>query len=250
MDGKKTLRKGSVIITGAYSGLDLVTAKAQAESGKWHVIMACRDFFKPPTANEPSFTAEEFELSVGINHLDHFLLSRNTDTLTGNVPPKANLGDLRELSGRQNGLNSSTMIDGGEFDCAKAYKDNKFCNMLTMQEFHRRFREETGITYASLYPGCIATTGLFREQIPLFRLLFLPFQKYITKGFVSEEEVGKRLAQVVTGPSLTKSGVYWSWNKDLASFENLLSPEASDQDKACKIWDSVRNLLAWPNLEP
>ena len=43
MDGKKTLTKGSVIITGAYSGLDLVKAKALAESGKWHVIMACRD---------------------------------------------------------------------------------------------------------------------------------------------------------------------------------------------------------------
>ncbi|XWS11042.1 hypothetical protein CRYUN_Cryun38cG0049600 [Craigia yunnanensis] len=128
------------------------------------------------------------------------------------------------------------MIDGGEFDGANAYKDRKFCNMLIMQEFHRRFHEETAITYASLYPGCIATTGFFREQIPLFRLL-PPFQKYITKDFVSEEEVGKRLAQVVSDPSLTKSGVYWSWNKDSASFENQLSQEASDQEKAPKIWE-------------
>ena len=106
------------------------------------------------------------------------------------------LGDLRGFTGGPNGLNSSTMIDGGEFDGAKAYMDRKFCNMLTIQEFHRRFNEETGITYASPYPGCIATTGLFREQIPLFRLLLPPFQKYITKGFVFEEETGKRLAQV------------------------------------------------------
>lgn len=89
------------------------------------------------------------------------------------------------------------MIDGAEFDGAKAYKDSKVCNMLTMQEFHRWYHEETGITFASLYPGCIATTGLFREHPPLFRLLFPPFQKYITKGFVSEEEAGKRLAQVL-----------------------------------------------------
>jgi protochlorophyllide reductase len=123
--------------------------------------------------------------------------------LAGNVPPKANLGDLRGLGGGLNGLNSSAMIDGGEFDGAKAYKDSKVCNMLTMQEFHRRFHEETGITFASLYPGCIATTGLFREHIPLFRLLFPPFQKYITKGFVSEEDAGKRLAQVTkTGETI------------------------------------------------
>ncbi|XVF78184.1 hypothetical protein PTKIN_Ptkin14bG0109400 [Pterospermum kingtungense] len=147
------------------------------------------------------------------------------------------------IVGSITGLNSSAVIDGGQFDGAKAYKDNKVCNMLTMQEFHRRFHEETGITFASLYPGCIATTGLFKEHIPLFRLLFPPFQKYITKDFTSEEEAGKRLAQVVSDPSLTKSGVYWSWNKNLSSFENQLSPEASDKERACKIWELSEKLV-------
>ncbi|CAA7391018.1 unnamed protein product [Spirodela intermedia] len=345
-DGKKTLRKGNVIITGASSGLGLATAKVLAETGKWHVTMACRDFLKAeraaksagmnkdsydvmhldlasldsvrqfvdnfrnsgkpldalvcnaavylPTAKEPTFTADGFELSVGVNHLGHYLLSRlmledlnksdypsrrliivgsitgNTNTVAGNVPPKADLGDLRGLAGGLTGLNTASMINGGDFDGAKAYKDSKVCNMLSMQEFHRRFHEETGITFASLYPGCIATTGLFREHIPLFRLLFPPFQKYITKGFVSEEEAGKRLAQVrqlpspppsslsaagadlyfslsllqvVGEPSLTKSGVYWSWNQNSASFENQLSEEASDPEKARRVWELSEKLV-------
>ncbi|AEE85342.1 putative protochlorophyllide reductase [Arabidopsis thaliana] len=319
VDGKKTLRKGNVVVTGASSGLGLATAKALAETGKWNVIMACRDFLKAeraaksvgmpkdsytvmhldlasldsvrqfvdnfrrtetpldvlvcnaavyfPTAKEPTYSAEGFELSVATNHLGHFLLARlllddlkksdypskrliivgsitgNTNTLAGNVPPKANLGDLRGLAGGLNGLNSSAMIDGGDFDGAKAYKDSKVCNMLTMQEFHRRFHEETGVTFASLYPGCIASTGLFREHIPLFRALFPPFQKYITKGYVSETESGKRLAQVVSDPSLTKSGVYWSWNNASASFENQLSEEASDVEKARKVWEISEKLV-------
>lgn len=125
---KKTERKGTAVITGASSGLGLATAKALADTGKWHVIMACRNFLKAekaarsvgmskedytvmhldlaslesvkqfvenfrrteqpldvlvcnaavyqPTAKEPSFTAEGFEISVGTNHLGHFLLSR------------------------------------------------------------------------------------------------------------------------------------------------------------------------------
>lgn len=299
--------------------MGLATAKAIAETGKWHVTMACRDFLKAeraaksvgidkgnytvmhldlasldsvrqfvdtfrlsgrpldvlvcnaavylPTAKEPTFTAEGFELSVGTNHIGHFLLSRlllddlkksdspqkrliivgsitgNTNTLAGNVPPKANLGDLRGLAGGLNGLGSSAMIDGGEFDGAKAYKDSKVCNMLTMQEFHRRFHEETGITFSSLYPGCIAETGLFRNHIPLFRALFPPFQKFITKGYVSEGEAGKRLAQVISDPSLSKSGVYWSWNKNSSSFENQLSQEASDAEKARKLWELSEKLV-------
>ena len=61
---------------------------------------------------------------------------------------------------------------------------------------HRRLHEQTGVTFTSLYPGCIASSGLFRNHVPLFRYLFPRFQKNITKGFVSEEEAGQRLMQV------------------------------------------------------
>ncbi|MCO5569456.1 hypothetical protein L7F22_023168 [Adiantum nelumboides] len=147
-------------------------------------------------------------------------ITGNTNTLAGNIPPKAYLGDLRGLSGGLNGVNASPMIDHGAFDKAKAYKDSKVCNVLTMQEFHRRYHEKTGVV-----------------------TLFPPFRKYITKGFVSEEESRKRIAQVVSDPSLSKSGVYWSWNNDSSSFENVLSEEASNQDKAKKVWEVSEKLV-------
>lgn len=75
------------------------------------------------------------------------------------------------------------------------------CNMLTMGEMHRRFHKDTGVVFSSLYPGCIAETGLFREHYSLFKTLFPLFQKYVTKGYVSEEDAGARLAQVYTANS-------------------------------------------------
>lgn len=67
--------------------------------------------------------------------------------------------------------------------------------MLTMREMNRRWGGGK-ILFSSLYPGCIAETGLFRNHVSLFRTLFPVFQKYVTKGYVSEEEAGRRLASV------------------------------------------------------
>ena len=55
----------------------------------------------------------------------------------GNVPPKADLGQLQGLEAAAAGSGESAMIDGGAWDGAKAYKDSKVCNMLTMGEMHR-----------------------------------------------------------------------------------------------------------------
>eukprot|EP00962_Isochrysis_galbana_P001632 scaffold418_cov45-Isochrysis_galbana.AAC.1 len=57
------------------------------------------------------------------------------------------------------------MVDGDpKFDGAKAYKDAKALNMMTVLEAHRRLHAQTGIVFNSMYPGCIAQTQLFREK--------------------------------------------------------------------------------------
>lgn len=50
--------------------------------------------------------------------------------------------------------------------------------------------------FSSIYPGCIAESPLFREKRAWFRKYFPIFMKYITGGFVGEEEAGMRLFQV------------------------------------------------------
>ena len=43
------------------------------------------------------------------------------------------------------------------------------CNMMTVSELHRRYHDDTGIVFSSMYPGCIAETALFREKRTWFR---------------------------------------------------------------------------------
>jgi hypothetical protein len=70
----------------------------------------------------------------------------------------------------------------------------------------------SGVSFSSMYPGCIAESPLFREKRAWFRKYFPLFMKTITGGFVGEHEAGQRLFQLAHDPRCSKSGVYWSWN--------------------------------------
>ena len=89
-------------------------------------------------------------------------MTGNKNTVAGSlVKPNADVGNL---SGLKAGA-GQVMVDGDKtFDGAKAYKDAKALNMMTMLELHRRLHAETGIVFSSMYPGCIASTNLFREK--------------------------------------------------------------------------------------
>lgn len=195
--------------------------------------LVCNAAVYQPALSVPKFTQDGIEQQLQINHLSHFLLCNlllsdmakakdprmiivgsitgNDNTVGGGtVYPLADLGDLKGL--RDGAKDPISMIDGGVFTGAKGYKDAKLCNMQTIVELHRRYHKSTGITFSTMYPGCIATTQLFREKRQWFRKLFPLFMKYVTGGFVSENEAGQRLAEVVDSPVCQKSGVYWAWN--------------------------------------
>jgi protochlorophyllide reductase len=135
--------------------------------------------------------------------------------------------------------------------------------MMTVSELHRRYHDSTGIVFSSMYPGCIAETALFREKRSWFRKGFPWFMKYVTGGYVGEEEAGERLAQVIDDPKCSKSGVYWSWNGGAQRvgswspdgkpkgaggsggeiFENAQSDAVRDEKTAKKVWDLSKKVV-------
>lgn len=243
-----------------------------------------------PNAVKPTYTKDGFEETVGVTHLGHFLLANlllndlvaapdmgidkrmcivgsvtaNTNTLAGQVPPRANLGDMSGLAAGLSGdTNKNAMIDGERFIGPKAYKDAKLCNILTVKEMSARWHEETGITFSTMYPGCIADSPLFRNHTPTFRFLFPLIQKYVTKGYVTMSEAGGRLASVVSDPDYTESGAYWAWkgggdqlwdnywdndNREKA-FNNKTSKEGGDMLKAKEMFDSSAKAVGLKDYE-
>jgi protochlorophyllide reductase len=140
------------------------------------------------------------------------------------------------------------MANGKPFKPGKAYKDSKLCNMITSLELHRRYHSSTGISFSSLYPGCVADTPLFRNSLPAFQKIFPWFQKNITGGYVSQELAGERVAQVVADPAFASSGVHWSWGnrqrKGGQQFIQELSEQASDPVAAERVWRYSSELVA------
>ena len=252
--------------------------------------LVCNAAVYRPKDPSPAWTDDGFEMSMGVNHLGHFLLvnlllddmskakgarccivgsiTGNTNTVGGGlVYPQADLGNL---SGLEEGMkNPIAMADGKPFFGAKAYKDSKVCNMMTVSELNDRYHESTGITFSSMYPGCIAETALFREKRPWFRKAFPWFMKYVTGGYVSEQEAGERLAQVIDDPICAKSGVYWSWNGGAKTvgrwdesgkpkgaggaggeiFENEQSGAVRDKGMAMRMWDASVNAVGLTEKE-
>ena len=143
------------------------------------------------------------------------------------------------------------MINGKPFKPGKAYKDSKLCNMIMNRELQKRYHASSGVIFNTLYPGCVAETALFRDTPPLFQKIFPWFQKNITKGYVSQELAGERVAQVVADARFTQSGVHWSWgNRNSAirePFAQELSMKAKSEKLSRDLWEITAKLVGMPN---
>ncbi|KAL7570308.1 hypothetical protein ACA910_017157 [Epithemia clementina (nom. ined.)] len=195
--------------------------------------LICNAGVYQPTLPYAKWSVDNHEQTMQINYLSHFLMisilmksmldspdprvimvgsvTGNDNTVGGGgVYP---IADLHELDGFKAGFkNPVAMADGYGFIGAKAYKDSKLCLMMMANLLHTKYHKLTGISFSSMYPGCIAESPLFREKREWFRTYFPIFMKFITGGFVGEHEAGQRLFQVAHDPRCKKSGVYWSWN--------------------------------------
>ena len=242
--------------------------------------LICNAAVYKPRLKRPERSPQGFENSMAVNHFGHFLLinllmdnilssekeiflkgkvvrfkpritilgtvTANYSELGGKIPIPAP-ADLGDLSGFKNGfLSPISMANGKKFKPGKAYKDSKLCNMVTVQELSKRYPKEK-IIINSLYPGCVADTNLFRDTPWLFKFLFPIFQKFITKGYVSERLAGERVAKVATSKGFAKPAVHWSWGNRQKTgrkpFSQKLSKRIIDTKTSQETYDLTKKLV-------
>ncbi len=168
-----------------------------------------------------TLTEDGFELTVGVNHFAHFVL---THALLG-VIGAADQGRVVHVA---SGVHSGGRVDLDDLQMAngwggyEAYASSKLMNVLFSNELAKRLRH-TRITSNALHPGVIAT-------------------KLLRSGFggggASVETGARTSVKVATDPALASTtGAYFSDEREVSC-----SPRAKDAklsrafyDKSCEL---------------
>jgi len=163
--------------------------------------LICNAGVYQPSLPYAKWSMDDREQTMQINYLSHFLMiSKLLPSLMDSPDPRVvmvgsvtgndntvggggvyPIADLHELDGFKAGFEKPiAMADGYGFIGAKAYKDSKLCLMMMANFLHTKYHKLTGVSFSSMYPGCIAESPLFREKRAWFRKYFPVFMKYIT----------------------------------------------------------------------
>lgn len=224
-------------------------------------------------------TKEGFELTIGTNHLGHFYLTQSilpllekgegkgkriVVTASGVHDPEspggaqgstATLGDLSGLEKMASEGTPFDMVDGGSYDADKAYKDSKLCNVMFTRELQRRLNEGSkNINVNCFNPGLIVSTGLFRDQNPVFTKIFDFAATDLLKVGETIHWGGGALEYMALDSTVSsKGGLYYTSPPGSSKFgDNAfgnqfalsdVSKEAKDDNKARRLWELSEKLV-------
>ena len=221
--------------------------------------LICNAGVYKPSLSDPEWSMDGHEQTMQVNFLSHFLMisklldgmkeapnprvimvgsaTGNDNTVGGGgVYP---IADLKQLEGFKAGFDKPiAMADGYGFVGAKAYEDSKLALEMASNTLHKKFHRSHGVSFSSIYPGCIAETPSFGEGFRTYTY-FPIMMEHITGGHVSVEEAGQRLFQVAHDPRCGKSGVSWSWKGGPREGRGAAAPEKGEQIGAGGGGDSI-----------
>ena len=181
-------------------------------------------------------TSEGFELTLGTNHVGHFLLCHLLLPVVRRSAPARIVVVASQMHRAGVGQGPGPDFDyanlRGErsFDPVVAYRNSKLANLWFTFELARRL-EGTGVTVNAVCPGFVPATIADRMPGLLRRLVFryvLPRMKFAR----TPEQGGENTARTAADPAL--EGVTGKFFTDLKEAE--ASDDARDPAQAARLW--------------
>ena len=186
---------------------------------------------------QPRFTAEGFELTLGTNHVGHFLLTHLLLPRLRAAAPARIVVVASQMHRAGVGKGAGPDFDYGNlraeksFDPVVAYRNSKLANLWFTFELARRL-EGSGVTVNAVCPGFVPATiadrmpGLFQRLVFRHVLPLLSFTR-------TPEQGGENTARTAADPALAGlSGRLFADLKELDA-----SDDARDPAQAKRLWD-------------
>ena len=206
--------------------------------------------------NDITFTDDGFELTFGVNHLGHFLL---TTLLLENLKETAErLGEARVVVVSSSAHDPQTragrsgitraQIDFDDLECIRrftgdrAYKNSKLANVLFAYELNRRL-EGTKVTCNAMNPGLIPSTNFSRHQRIFLRCCFLCCCLTCGRclGISRTTSQGARCVTYLATSEAVK-GVGGKYFQDCREIRS--SVESYVENIAARLWEESTNMIA------
>jgi dehydrogenase/reductase SDR family protein 13 len=182
-------------------------------------------------AGTRALTRDGFELTFGVNHLGHFLLTRLLEARLCASAPARVVNVASEAHRSAKGIDFTVLRERARSPGAlREYSVSKLANVLFTRELARRWAG-SGVTAYALHPGVVAT-GIWR-RVPG------PLRWLITRFMISPEEGARTTIFCATAPELAGiSGRYYE-----RQHESTPSAVAQDDALSARLWDESEKLV-------
>ncbi|MCB0023281.1 MAG: SDR family oxidoreductase [Caldilinea sp.] len=180
-------------------------------------------------------TADGYEMTFALNHLNYFLLTRRLwETLVASAPARiVNVSSDAHFSGK---MNFDDLMGAQKYSSWAAYSQSKLANVMFTYELARRL-DGSDVTANVLHPGFVAT-GFGRNNGGLWSMV-MPLAHLFAKNPAKGAETSIYLA---SSPAVAQtSGKYFSDSKEKKSSD--ISYDVAAQQR---LWEMSEAFVAAP----
>jgi len=179
-----------------------------------------------------TLTEDGIEATFAVNHLGYFLLTQLLlERIIRSAP--ARIVNVASIAHRRASMNFDDLFYERGYFLMKAYGRSKLGNVLYTRLLAQKLAG-TGVTVNSLHPGAV-DTGIWSAAPAWTKPLIAILRKF---AFISAEEGGRRIVQLVASPELSgTTGQYFENGRIVDP-----APRARDDALARRLWQESERL--------